>query len=514
VSQAFELNKILHDKFSLSAFRKGQREIIESILAKKDVLAVLPTGGGKSLCYQFPAVYLQKLVVVISPLIALMNDQVAGLRRAGIPAGALHSGLTDSERREVFQEMGQGGPFILYLSPERAAKDGFKTWVKNRDIALFAIDEAHCVSQWGHDFREEYSQLRVLKELRPDVPTLALTASATPRVLDDITKNLALVKPERRVHGFYRPNLYYQVEAAANDDEKYAWLEQALSQFKDGRAIVYCGTRKSTEQISRFLSTKFDGVGYYHAGLSTEERTEVQNDYINGKLRILAATNAFGMGVDQADVRLVVHFQLPANIDCLYQEMGRAGRDNKPSTCLLLNAKADKGLQAYFITNSDAPKAIKDSRWRNLDALVAYAESGECHHAEVITYYKDAQRITACGHCDVCLPNSDRRIQTPQFKVNADKFAKLRKSKRRKNAILNDDLSADASERFKSLKAWRKKKAEELDQPAFVIFSDKSLRDMANKNPRTFEALRDVHGIGDAKLEKFGAELLAEILLT
>jgi ATP-dependent DNA helicase RecQ len=495
----------LNSQFALTGFRKGQREIIESILQKKDVLAVLPTGGGKSLCYQFPAVHLQKLVVVISPLIALMKDQVASLKKMGIPAGALHSGQSDEDKRQVFHDISLGGAFILYLSPERAQKEGFKSWIKSRDIALFAIDEAHCVSQWGHDFREEYSQLKILKELRPQVPILALTASATPIVLNDIAKNLGLVKPERRVHGFYRPNLYYQVETCANDDEKYAWLEQALGQFPTGRVLVYCGTRKSTEQIAGYLAKRFDKVDYYHAGLSTEERTRVQNAYMNSEIRILAATNAFGMGVDQADVRLVVHFQLPANIDSLYQEMGRAGRDEKPSTCLLLFAKADKGLQSYFIANSDAPQPIKDLRWRNLEALVAYAESGECRHAEVITYYKDAQRITKCGHCDSCLVDSDRRVRKPTFQSKAPK---IKTRKRKREVTHHEDLTVDQTERLQALKIWRKMKAKELDLPAFMIFSDKSLRDMAIKNPKSLSSLRNVHGVGDAKLEKFGDELV------
>jgi ATP-dependent DNA helicase RecQ len=295
------------------------------------------------------------------------------------------------------------------------------------------------------------------------------------------------------------------VEACANDDEKYSWLEQALRQHPTGRVLVYCGTRKSTEQIAGYLEKRFDKVGYYHAGLSTEERTQVQNDYMNSELRILAATNAFGMGVDQADVRLVVHFQLPANIDSLYQEMGRAGRDEKPSTCLLLFAKADKGLQSYFISNSDAPQAIKDLRWRNLDALVAYAESGECRHAEVITYYKDAQRITKCGHCDSCLVDSDRRVQKPAFHSKAPK---IKTRKRKRDAANHQDLSVDQAERLQALKDWRKAKAKELDLPAFMIFSDKSLRDMAIKNPKSLSSLRNVHGIGDAKLEKFGDELI------
>ena len=323
------LDALLNQTFQLSGFRPGQREIITAVLAKKDVLAVLPTGGGKSLCYQLPAVFSGKLVIVISPLIALMKDQVANLRRNGILAGALHSGQSEDEKRNVFAEIERGTAYVLYLSPERAQKDGFKAWIQKKSIALFAVDEAHCVSQWGHDFREEYAQLRILKELRPDVPILALTASATPTVLADVAKNLMLQKPEKMVHGFYRSNLYYQVQVCTDDQEKTAMLLQALKQNPAGRVLIYCGTRKVTEDLAAFLEKSFSQVGYYHAGLNTEERNRMQQSYMDGELRILVATNAFGMGIDQPDVRLVVHYQMPAiSILCIKRWAGQDVTDN------------------------------------------------------------------------------------------------------------------------------------------------------------------------------------------
>lgn len=503
---------LLKEKFKLSQFRLGQKEIISAILNKKDVLAVLPTGGGKSLCYQYPAVYSQKLVIVISPLIALMKDQVLSLTRQGIPAGALHSGQSESDKKDVFARINQGGPFVLYLSPERAQKEGFQKWILNRDIALFAIDEAHCVSQWGHDFREEYGQLEILKKLRSDVPILALTASATPIVLTDIAKNLKLKKPEKMVHGFYRSNLYYQVEHCQNDDEKSETLLQAIRQNPEGRILIYCGTRRITEELSFFLREKFSKVGHYHAGMPSEERTRIQEAYVNKDLRILVATNAFGMGIDQPDVRLVVHYQMPGNIDSLYQEMGRAGRDEKESTCLMLYSKKDKGLQSFFIQSSEAPYAIKDLRFRNLDTLVDYSEGSECRHAEILTYYKDSQRITKCGHCDVCDPESQRKIQRPVFEqVSTNLSVQTKKTKLKKASTANVTLDPIQEQRFQVLRTWRKAKALELDIPAFVVFSDKTLRDMAIKNPQNLEELKNVNGIGDQKLEKFGWDLLAEL---
>ncbi|MGZ3769014.1 MAG: RecQ family ATP-dependent DNA helicase [Bdellovibrio sp.] len=505
---------VLQQYFNLKQFRRGQKEIIEAVLAKQDVLAVLPTGGGKSLCYQYPAVYSQKLVIVISPLIALMKDQVMALNKLGIPAGCLHSGQSDDEKRDVFAELNKGGAFILYLSPERAQKEGFHRWVQQRQIALFAVDEAHCVSQWGHDFREEYAQLSILKKLCPNVPVLALTASATPTVLDDISKHLTLKNPERKVHGFYRSNLYYQVELCADDDAKLNLLISSIKKTPSGRIIVYCGTRKVTESIAEVLEKKFAQVGFYHAGLSAEKRAQTQDAYARGDLRILVATNAFGMGIDQPDVRLVVHYQIPANIDALYQEMGRAGRDGHESTCVALYSKKDKGLQSYFIMNSEAPEEIKSARWRNLEALVNYSEGGECRHAEILTYYKDAQRIERCGHCDNCDPKSQRRIHKPVTPLvvldsTLEKIKSTLKKAKKSKTVESDILLNDEQEqRFENLRQWRKGKAKELDAPAFVVFSDQTLKQLAIRNPQSLIEMKTIYGIGEAKLEKYGNDVL------
>jgi len=503
---------ILAEKFGLSQFRPGQKEIITSVLSGKDVMAVLPTGGGKSLCYQYPAVERQQLVVVVSPLIALMQDQVRGLRARGIPAGALYAKQTLEEKRQIFSDIKNGGAYVLYLSPERVQKEGFQTWILNQKVALFAVDEAHCVSQWGHDFREEYSLLSCLKKLRPDVPTLALTASATPLVLDDIAKQLKLNDPERRVHGFYRANLYFQVEKC-EENEKYSYLHAALKKFSHGRVLVYCGTRKTTEEVAGRIARDFAKVGFYHAGLGVESRTAIQKSYANGELRILVATNAFGMGIDQADVRLVTHYNMPANLDALSQEMGRAGRDGADSTCLLLYSGKDKGLQSFFIQNSEASTEIKALRWRNLDTLVNYAEGGECRHAEILTYYRDAQRLKRCGHCDSCAPASERRVLASRTIIEkTSKLVVKAKSKLRKKLKMEDDtLTREQKVIYDQLKKWRLEKANELDVPAFVIFGDKTLRQLAIRQPATLTDLNGIYGIGPEKLERFASDVLREI---
>lgn len=507
-----KIEKELNTRFRLTSFRKGQRGIIESILSARDTMAVLPTGGGKSLCYQLPATVSGRLVIVISPLIALMQDQVRSLRALDIPAGCLHSGQDLDDKRAIFQAIRLRGTYVLYLSPERVQKPGFADWIKAQDVALFAIDEAHCVSQWGPDFRKDYAKLKSLRDWKPGVPILALTASATPTVLEDIIVTLGLKTPDRHVRGFYRPNLFYQVGVCENDSEKLEWLKAAIRKTPQGRILVYCGTRTSTEELSAELASEFDAVSYYHAGLSADDRQEAQRKVDRGETRILCATNAFGMGIDYPDVRLVVHHQMPANVESFYQEMGRAGRDGEMSRCLLLYSKRDKGLQSFFITQSKAEARVISSKWRALDAMTAFSEGGECRHAGILTYFRDAERITACGHCDICQPKSDWVIERPTRKflpsLKVRKKPKAASSAKESTELLQ---GAEAEVRASVLKNWRKKYANEKDIAAFIVFSNKTLTDLANKNPNSLNGLLNVYGLGPQKVETFGAELLAEL---
>jgi ATP-dependent DNA helicase RecQ len=507
------LQTLLQTRFGLPDFRKGQLDILISILSGRDALAVMPTGGGKSLCYQLPSLFHEGIVVVISPLIALMEDQVRLMTKLGIPAACLHSGQEHKDKQRAFGELKRHEHFILYVSPERVQKPGFAEWVKGQPISLFAVDESHCVSQWGPDFRKDYYKLHLLRELRPDVPILALTATATPQVLKDIVKQLHLREPDRHIHGFYRPNLYYQVESCENDNEKTNLLCQALRQFPEGRVLIYCGTRKQTEYLYTELGSEFAGVGYYHAGLGAEERSRIQKDYGEGRIRVLAATNAFGMGIDHPDVRLVVHYQMPANVEGYYQEMGRAGRDGADSTCLLLYSKRDKGLHAYFIQQSEADKASIDRRWRALETMVQFAEGGECRHAGILTYFKDSFRMKACGHCDTCLPKSPRRVLWPSPSFTPVPIQKKGKGKAKGKGKTPSDveLSSEEEVRAEVLRAWRKAYAEEKDIPAFLVFSNKTLQDLARKNPRTLADLEEIYGIGEHKVEHLGGLILEQL---
>lgn len=500
----------LHDRFQLATFREGQREIIETVLRGRDGMAVMPTGGGKSLCYQLPALYLKGLVLVVSPLISLMKDQVRSLRALGVPAGCLFSGQTLGEKREVFRDIRDGSHYLLYLSPERIQKDGFAPWLQRQTVSLFAVDEAHCISKWGHDFREDYGRLSILRELKPEAPILALTASATPRVLRDIERQLNLNQPDRHIHGFYRPNLFYQVEWCEDDLIKMAFLRQALRQTPLGKILIYCGTRKTCEQLVEELSGEYPDCAFYHAGMATAQRSQVQEDFEQGRVRILAATNAFGMGIDHPDIRLVVHYQMPANIESLYQEVGRAGRDGRPSTCLLLYSKKDKGLHAYFINQSKADAVHQRARWKALETITQFSEGGECRHAGILSYFRDSRQISECGHCDSCVPDSGRMIQKKNLFFSTTR-PERRKPKEKTKKIFEEVLDEAAEIRAKHLKKWRKEYADAQNIPAFIVFSNKTLKDLAAKAPANLAELSDVYGMGPKKIEAFGEILLGEI---
>lgn len=394
---------LLKQYFGFTSFRPLQQEIIRDALAGKDVFALLPTGGGKSLCFQLPAMAREGLTVVVSPLIALMKDQVDALQASGVPATFLNSSLAAGESRARLRGLHQGQYRLLYAAPERLMLSGCLSDLQRWGVNLLAVDEAHCISEWGHDFRPEYRQLAELRALFPAVPMMALTATATERVRQDIVGLLKLRQPSCYVASFNRPNLNYRVLAK---NKPYRQVLEFLRERPRQSGIVYCQSRKSTESVAERLSE--DGVKAkpYHAGLTPSERTQHQELFLRDEVRVICATIAFGMGINKPNVRFVVHYDLPKNIEGYYQETGRAGRDGLPSECVLLFSAGDVMKQTRFIDEKPNPKE-RNIAHEQLRQMVHYAESGGCRRGELLGYFGEKWEPDNCGGCDNCLSPRD-----------------------------------------------------------------------------------------------------------
>ena len=413
-SEAQSLLPPLKQYFGFTSFRPLQEEIIRDALAGRDVFALLPTGGGKSLCYQLPAMVRPGLTVVVSPLIALMKDQVDALQAGGVPATFLNSSLEAREARARIRGLYQGEYRLLYVAPERLMLDGTLEALKNWKLNLIAIDEAHCISEWGHDFRPEYRQLAQLRELFPKVPLLALTATATGRVRSDILQQLHLREPRCYVASFNRPNLTYRVRLKR---KPYEQMREFLRARPRESGIVYCQARKTADKLAERLNADGVPARSYHAGLAAPDRTQHQELFLRDEVRVICATIAFGMGINKPNVRFVVHYDLPKNIESYYQETGRAGRDGLPSECLLLFSAGDVIKYGQFIDEKAEPKEREIAR-EQLQQMVHYAELGGCRRAALLDYFGEAFGEDNCGGCDNCL--SPR--QTYDGTLEAQKF--------------------------------------------------------------------------------------------
>jgi ATP-dependent DNA helicase RecQ len=375
-----------------------QEDAIGCVLADRDSLVVLPTGGGKSLCYQAPAAHRRRLAVVVSPLIALMKDQVDGLRQAGVPAAALNSSQTPAERAAVMRAVAGGGVQLLYLAPERLVMDGFLERLQRAAPAFFAVDEAHCISQWGHDFRPEYRQLRALRSAFPKLAVHAYTATATPQVRTDIVSELRLNDPRILVGSFDRPNLIYRVRPRT---DRLGQVVAAIQRHRDQAGIVYCIRRSEVEELAAALARRGFRAVRYHAGLTDEERRANQDAFVNERVDIVVATVAFGMGIDRSNVRYVIHTGMPKSLEHYQQEAGRAGRDGLEAECLLLASGADYGLWKSVMSPDGAeppPGAL-----RKLGEMYAFCQQATCRHRALVTYFGQAYERQGCGACDVCL---------------------------------------------------------------------------------------------------------------
>lgn len=395
----FDIERVLKDTFGYDSFRGEQQQIIEAIVGGEDCLVLMPTGGGKSLCYQLPSLVRPGMGLVVSPLIALMQDQVSALQQLGVKAAFLNSSLTTEEQRDLYSRIESDQIDILYLAPERIAQQATIDWLRQLTISVIAIDEAHCVSLWGHDFRADYLTLDRLADLFPHTPRVALTATATPRVRDEIVDRLQLRQPRRFVSSFDRPNIRYNV--AVKDDPKKQLL-RFLTAHKDSAGIVYCLSRKKVESTAAWLRGRGVNAVPYHAGLSAQERQTNQVEFLREEDVVVVATIAFGMGIDKPDVRFVVHLDLPSSIEAYYQETGRAGRDGDAAEAWMVYGLNDVVQRSQMIEQSESDVAHKRNERIKLDALLGWCESTSCRRHTLLNYFGETS-IERCGNCDVCL---------------------------------------------------------------------------------------------------------------
>jgi len=587
------MNKLetLEHYFGHSAFRPLQEEVVDAILDKQDVLMILPTGGGKSLCYQLPTLLMEGITVVVSPLLALMHDQVVALQENAIPAAMLSSMQTLDESQEIEAQLRRGEIKLLYVAPERLTNAYFLNLLHQLPINFFVIDEAHCVSEWGHEFRENYRRLSLLKEQFSTTPIAAFTATATHAVESDIASNLGLQSPKRVRGSLFRENLTIHARHRIKDGR--AQLMEFLKLHRGESGIIYTLSRKSTEAVAHFLQTKGIEAKAYHAGLPTEEKNSTYADFVADRVQVVVATIAFGMGIDKSNIRFVVHMTMPKTLENFYQEIGRAGRDGVESETLLLFSAQDIVQQKSFI--EDLPETpYKQHAFNKLDSMVRFANSENCRHQSVAAYFDD--RIDGCGtKCDNCTaPESEkvdittaaRMLLSTIFRTEqnfglhyvidvlkgskeqrvlqnghntlsvygiGDEYSKnqwltigdkllelgavsigefkvykltefgievikgahtidlkkerltVQKAESKKKVTYFDDYDVDIYDKLRDL---RTQIASEKGIPPYIVFSDKTLKDLSNKQPQDKDAMLAVHGIGEVKFERYGKSFL------
>ena len=500
------INQTLKQYFGYDSLRTGQEELINGILAGHDVLGIMPTGAGKSLCYQLPALMLKGITLVISPLISLMSDQVKALNQAGVHAAYINSSLTENQIRIALSYASQGRYKIIYVAPERLNTPRFLDFACNADISMLTVDEAHCISQWGQDFRPSYLEIAGFLTRLPRRPIVStFTATATERVKNDIVASLGLNNPVTMVTGFDRPNLFFRVVTRKGGSQKDNSIINYVKKHEDESGIIYCATKKNVDKLYTLLNEQGISAGRYHAGLSNDERKQNQEDFTYYRIRVMVATNAFGMGIDKSNVRYVLHYNMPQSLEYYYQEAGRAGRDGEEAECVLFFSKQDIMINKFLLQNkasagdvaSDMQKTANDQR--KLQQMINYCETDKCLREFILSYFGDTTPCI-CNKCSNCVVVEDEEEETY-----------VETGKKRKKAAQLAGLNELGAALFEKLRSVRTELAAEKSVPPYIICSDKTLKDICAKLPRDKEQLADVYGMGEQKIQNYGEAFVTAV---